>query len=249
MLRGSRKHILDWVDQEGFPFQLFDLIAKLDIKITPDDHWVPIGHRDPAERQLDEFGSEFLSDIIDWGLLRDWWLAHKKGAKTPTWDLISTGRMFDKKGLILVEAKAHENEIRFEGKFYDPNASIKSKGNHDRIGVAIKEANEFLTKCGFSCNLSRDSHYQLANRIAWSWKVASQGVPVLLIYLGFVGDSGIANVGEPFRNQDHWECTMQKYMDGVVPQSFVGEWANCGKASMQMILRSKKIIQATPSKL
>jgi hypothetical protein len=35
--------------------------------------------------------------------------------------------------------------------------------------------------------LSRDSHYQLTNRFAWAWKLASMGVPVVLGYLGFQG--------------------------------------------------------------
>jgi len=34
--------------------------------------------------------------------------------------------------------------------------------------------------------LSRDSLYQLANRFAWAWKIASLGVPVALVYLGFI---------------------------------------------------------------
>jgi hypothetical protein len=36
-------------------------------------------------------------------------------------------------------------------------------------------------------HISRDNRYQMSNRFAWSWKLASVGVPVVLVYLGFVG--------------------------------------------------------------
>jgi hypothetical protein len=47
-----------------------------------------------------------------------------------------------------------------------------------------------------SDTLTADSHYQLANRLASAYKVASAGIPVVLLYLGFTGDTyfGIASV-------------------------------------------------------
>ncbi len=62
-----------------------------------------------------------------------------------------------------------------------------SKRNHAQIGRAISEASLGLKDTMDGWNLSRDSHYQLANRFAWAWKLASMGVPVVLVYLGFLG--------------------------------------------------------------
>ena len=51
----------------------------------------------------------------DQAQLRDWWLAVKGGANTPNWDLASTCRVEGKRGLLLVEAKAHTRELSDAG--------------------------------------------------------------------------------------------------------------------------------------
>ena len=61
-----------------------------------------------------------------------------------------------------------------------------NKANHNQIGDAIQQANHGLEPLLPGWDLSRDSHYQLSNRFAWSWKIASMGVPVVLVYLGFL---------------------------------------------------------------
>ena len=53
--------------------------------------------------------------------------------------------------------------------------------------------------------LDRDSHYQLANRLAFKWKLATLGIPVVLLY--FTGrDEGIADAGEPILDDAHWQA-------------------------------------------
>lgn len=68
--------------------------------------------------------------------------------------------------------------------------------------------------------ISRDSHYQFANRLGFAWKLASIGVPTVLVYLGFTGDDGIIDRGEPLRDADHWrtaECANYFINSGYEP--------------------------------
>lgn len=67
----------------------------------------------------------------------------------------------------------------------------------------IAEACAGLQLLGPAVRISRDSHYQLSNRVAFAWKLATLGLPTVLVYLGFWGDDGIADVGEPFWDAEH----------------------------------------------
>ena len=114
-------------------------------------------------------------------------------------------------GLALVEAKAHERELDWAGKRFSSNASRNSAENHLRTGEAIAEASYALGKIVPGVHICRDTHYQLSNRVAYAWKIASKGIPFLLIYLGLFGDDAISNVGPPIRDSEHWRSVMQTY--------------------------------------
>ena len=43
--------------------------------------------------------------------------------------------------------------------------------------------------------------------------MASVGVPVLLLYLGFIGDTYFRDY---LRDADHWQQLMRRYLQGVV---------------------------------
>lgn len=118
--------------------------------------------------------------------------------------------------------------------------------NHEHIGQAIAEAALALNRIVAGVRISRDSHYQLANRVAYNWKPATMGVPVLLVYPGFTGDNGIADVGPPLRDHAHWESIMRAYMEGVLPDGFLERWLPCGKAHMKMIVRSRPALAQSP---
>src|ERR1022692_3240772 len=64
--------------------------------------------------------------------------------------------------------------------------------------------------------LDIESHYQLANRAAWSVKVAAMGTPIVLLYLGFIGDKSIPRY---LRSAEHWERVMGAYLHGKLPLS------------------------------
>ena len=93
--------------------------------------------------------------------------------------------------------------------------------------------------------ISRDTHYQLSNRVAYAWKLASLGVPNVLIYLGFIGDTGIDYVGPHFEREEHWERTVRDYMAAILPLEFLDRLIPCGEATMQLVIRSRPMLEPT----
>jgi hypothetical protein len=239
MTRGSRKHILDWTSRPDFPDEFIKLIGLNDCKLSRTMVWQPMGHDEPEEACLEDCGLRFIPGTNCWRDLAAWWLSHQGGANKPNWDLVAACDIAGKPGLALVEAKAHEDELDWGGKRLRFGASAKSVENHERIGKAITEASMALSKVIPGVNISRDSHYQLANRVAYSWKLASMGIPVVLVYLGFTGDEGIADVGTPLRDHTHWERAMCAYTSAVLPEGFIDSFLDCGKSSMRLVVRSK----------
>ncbi|MBA4016999.1 MAG: hypothetical protein C0483_07495 [Pirellula sp.] len=112
-----------------------------------------------------------------------------------------------KQGLLLIEAKAHDEELLKEekGKGQPDASSVGSRANHDRIELAINSANQGLSLAtGLEWRLSRDSHYQMSNRFAWSWKAAELGIPVVLVYLGLLNAEEMGDQGLPLANAESW---------------------------------------------
>lgn len=64
-------------------------------------------------------------------------------------------------------------------------------------------------------------------------------MPTVLLYLGFLGDIPISDVGVPLHDNDHWQRVMGAYMQGVLPQSFPGTQIKFeGSGSMIMLVLS-----------
>jgi hypothetical protein len=191
------------------------------------------------EGTLHKFCEEHCHEWLDQDFLSGWWL----GSRPPSWDLLSTCKVGDRNGVLLVEAKAHEGECQYEGKELEPWAPIRSKRNHQQIDLCLKEAEDGLNAaCDGVFRLSTDSHYQLANRVAHMWKLASCGLPVVLLYLGFTGDTSFKR--DCLVDADHWQRVMGAYMKGVVPLAFprrAVQLENGG--SIQMLIKSLPIGQ------
>jgi hypothetical protein len=150
--------------------------------------------------------------------LKHWWLEVIPMANTPNWDIVSTCTVDGRAGLILVEAKAHQAELA--GEEGGKRRPTTSNGwlNHRRIGTAIAEASAELQRAsGLPWAISRDSRYQMSNRFAWAWKVASMGVPVCLLYLGFLGAKEMCDIGQPFNGADEWEEAVLSHSSGFIP--------------------------------
>lgn len=246
--RGSRMDILNWVESPEFLKQLNHLLCSTRAHVHRDkDIWMPKGFCNSDEAKLDQlenvFGPE-LCDPINWNEVWDWWLAvRSRNPNTPNWDLASTCTVNGRRGLVLLEAKSHAAELI--GK-KDKCQANKKKANYPQIGKALDEAglalSEALSKIlgrKITINITHENrltHYQLANRVAYSWKIASLGIPVILVYLGFLGDRNWPC--DLFKDNDHWEHELQEYMCNSVPKEFLNRWIPCGKEPMQMIVRS-----------
>ena len=238
--RGSRKHVLDWVTHPDFHGQLNDMLAGTGARIVQATHqWMPTA-TNKAEARLDTTGRHLLPEPALVEKLLEWWLVERRSANTPNWDLAANCSLGDKQGLVLVEAKAHEDEMDWGPKPLAVSASVGTKANHRRIGAAIEEARLALDHIlPGPVAISRDAHYQLSNRVAYAWKLASLGVPVVLVYLGFLGDAYFRN--DYLRDADHWQRVMGGYMRGVLPLSMVGEPVLCGSASFTLLIRSRVV--------
>ena len=64
-----------------------------------------------------------------------------------------------------------------------------------------------------------DHHYQLSNRFAWLWKLASLGIPVVLLYLGFLNAQDMTDDGPLFRSEEEWTRAMKDHRRGAVDET------------------------------
>jgi hypothetical protein len=179
--------------------------------IHPERHtWMPRGFAAPAEARLGK--ATRLLTAQQRAALTDWWLAVPKRANTPNWDLVATAEVDGRDGLVLVEAKAHRRELSAAG------FAARNLDNAGRIREAIEEANSGLNATDVHpWELGCDSHYQVANRFAWPWKLASLGVPVVLVYLGFLNATEMRDRGEVFATPGSWNEVVCDHVKGVVP--------------------------------
>lgn len=183
--------------------------------------------------------------------LKKWWFEVPYGY-APTWDLVSeclvgSGRRA-RKGVLLVEAKAHWSELKSEGKKLDVNASSGSRRNHERIGDAIDKANVGLRKLTGDPTwaLSRDEFYQISNRFAWAWKLVDLGVPVVLVYLGFLHADEMSDEGAPFSDHSDWVDCVTTHAKHRVPTTAWGrEWKTpTGTSFVTRIVSSRQSLTA-----
>ena len=144
---------------------------------------------------------------------------------------------------MLVEAKAHWNELSGAGKPKPRTAN--GWRNHERVDAAIQEANTALNSILSGWALSRDLNYQLSNRFAWAYKLASLRVPVMLIYLGFLSADEMGDCGQPFRTTDDWGRAVRSYGAGMVPDRAWGDRGDnpldVGGTPLWALIRSEQV--------
>ena len=255
---GSQPRCVLLVDdeKEKVANRLTTLVGLDDVTIASSGTWKPWGK--PVKKEdgswdkapSKEASLNGLTDLLscDYGKkcsksikkqLAAWW--NPKGGKTPTWDIASTCRIKCRSGLLLVEAKAHGNELDRSGKpFREEIASCNARKNHRQIDSAITEANADLQSLtGWHWQLSRDDHYQLSNRFAWSWKLATLGIPVVLLYLGFLRAEDMAKEGRRiFHSGDEWEDTLKRHCENIVDNSCWGKWLDVNGVPLLPLIRS-----------
>lgn len=244
--RGSRKHVLDWTGSPSFLTDLAALVSPAPAVFPDDSIVMPRGAAQPREARLETFGPEWTPESPAWPLLRSWWLRHEAGANTPNWDIVASCVIEGRPGLVLVEAKANWPELGIGGKLLSDKASGRSKENHAHIGAAIKEADTGWKLLGPDVSISSTSHYQLANRLAFTWKLATLGIPVVLVYLGFTGDHGIQDAGAPFADHADWQNAFAQYANGTVPKSLFDRRLNVGLSPVWLLSRSLPVTEISP---
>jgi len=240
---GSRRHVLDWVESSDFLGTVRQWIAPQGFTVASDAIRMPSGWEQSKESRLFDKASPFL-DPGRKDTVRRWWLAHE--GNTPNWDLIVQAAGRDGPALVLVEAKAKVSEFDCKSKplLYrseDPEARERTTENHRQIGRAIDEASNALSSQGIC--ISCEHHYQLSNRIAMAWKLASLGVPSTLVFLGFTGDREIAREGDHFADDDHWRTAFTEYLKGVLPEELLEKDISAGTASFRVLSRSLPAIR------
>lgn len=182
--------------------------------VSEEDYWMPDGFCHTKEAELDK-ACKLVQDEADREKLCDWWLAVRKKARKPNWDIAATCTVGDKEGLLLVEAKAHKKEFVTKGKRLPSNTRPNSCENHRQIGKAINKANtSLMEQTGLCWKLSRDKHYQMSNRFAWAWKLTELGYSVVLVYLGFLN---AREMKKPFEDDNCWEKYIKKHSQPLFP--------------------------------
>lgn len=245
--RGSRKHVLDWTSRPDFLREFSELLATPEVDVVG-ARYMPRGYGNPAEARLESFGPDVLPGHPAWARVADWWLRHPKGANTPNWDIAVTASIEGQPGLVLVEAKANVPELSRAGKPMSTGASKRSQQNHEQIGHAIDQANTGWRSVAPEARLTRDSHYQLANRLAFAWKLASEGVPIVLLYLGFTGDAGISDAGEPLHDDSHWSRLFREHLQELRVDECLDRRVQFSDAPVRLICRSRAVLSVSPAR-
>lgn len=240
--RGSRKHVLELLAQPDYEDIINVMLSGTGTTVSFTDPHQPTGFASPSEDELLIFCRKHFGDVLDAAHLDvgQWWTLHN--GTTPKWDLLSTIRVGNRRGLLLVEAKAHARELEETGKSLRSTASLSSRNNHEFIGSCIESASNELNRHLPGFRLSRDRHYQLSNRIAWAWKVASCDMPVVLLYLGFTGDTYFC---DSLRDDVEWRSLMTSYLHAVAPPDFAKERLDIGAGSLQFLVRSMPVFSVS----
>ena len=219
--KGSKKHILELIDSNDFIATLNTILLPYQAKITDKKYMQPKGSLDVSECGIQTFItknklSERFPTLVDFDFNK-WWSPHS--GKTPTWDMISLCKLHGKDAILLVEAKAHQTEFAKSGKTkLKLDATENTKKNLKNIEDKIEEACVSLNSTYKGFNISTTKTYQLSNRVAFAWKLNQLQVPVVLLYLGFIGDDYFKN---KFESKSVWEEKFNNYIKGIVPTVFI----------------------------
>lgn len=257
-MKGSRYRCLLATELESGKARklLEDICRPLQVEITAEDEYFPKGFSCPKEliltsqvakpffdKHFPDLGFEHVKTIVK----DEWWLKPKLGGNTPNWDIVSSCTLNNQaKALIIVEAKAHISELDSAGKTLKKGANDNSTANHQSIEKAIIDANDGLnaayTSKGFAISINQC--YQLSNRFAFAWKLASLGIPVILMYLGFINAKGM---GDYFQDDEVWMINLLAHSRGIIPEAaWNGSPIMVGSTPIYPIYRAADI-QATPT--
>lgn len=212
-MKGSKHAILKLVESDRFLDSMNGMIKSTGAEIKVYDNWMPKSLQLDKEAELKiflkyNFTQQLSSEVVEWWLHKD--------AKTPNWDLISTCTIDGERGLLLVEAKAHFEELDTSAKRPPSPTSDDSKLNHDKIDKAIEQAKKAINEQVDGVSISRDNCYQLSNRGAHAWWLADKGIPVVLLYLGFLNCKDMDyGSNKLFKKDEDWQKSFKEHAELV----------------------------------
>jgi hypothetical protein len=238
--RGSkpRCHLLTHASPDAVAARLTALMEPF-ASLAPSDHWMPDGFENTLEATLPEAEQLLQADVRT--ELKRWWLAvPSNNTRTPNWDIASTCTIGDKSGILLIEAKAHDQElIEAEAgkKSIEAPVSGNARRNLLRIDWAIRDASAALAEdTGLTWGLSRDWNYQMSNRFAWAWKLTDLGIPVVLVYLGFLNADEMSDKGKPFADDAEWQSIVKNHSKALFAAEVWGKgWKCAGQPFIPLI--------------
>ena len=237
--RGSkpRCHLLTHGSADEVAVRLTSLVAPF-AHVSTGDRWMPQGFDEREEAQLHK--APRLLDPVIGTQLGEWWLAlASRRARAPNFDIASTCTIDDRPGLLLVEAKAHDEELNKEtaGRSLMADASDDRRASHEIIAAAIRSACSGLSQAtSLPWRIGRDTHYQMSNRFAWSWKLTALGIPVVLVYLGFLKADEMIDRGQPFASHEDWEQLVKAHSQPLFPPEVWGRnWIVSGQPFIPLI--------------
>jgi len=180
---------------------------SINFQIPDEFEYYPKGLLDRKEIQLDKKEIHINGYLGCDKILNKWWLKTPQ-ATTPNWDILCTANIDGKPGFILVEAKAHYDELKEN----DSTDAGSNSPNLKKIMQAMEEIND-----AYGYSLSWEHNYQMSNRVAWSLKLASEGFPVILIYLGFLNAKEIdtTNNSYIFNKPKQWRKIVQEHSQAI----------------------------------
>jgi hypothetical protein len=206
---------------------------------------MPSNRDHPTESRLFNAHSPFLDRDRKDEMWR-WWLAYN--GTIPNWDFIIQAASPQGPALVLIEAKAHIGEFDRKPKPLarrgDPDAQAKTDANDLQIRRAVNEASSALSKIIDGISISCDHHYQLSNRMAMAWKLASLSIPNALVFLGFTGDHELSTEGKYFVDDDHWHDAFSEYAVDSFPMNWLDKDIALGHASFRLLSRSLPAIRS-----
>jgi len=208
--------------------------------VSPTDRWMPEGFDVLDEAELHK--SRRLLAEKHCEIIRDWWFAkYIGGLQTgPSFDIASTCTVTvgndQRPGILLVEAKAHDEELIKEegGKRLTKGGSST---NHAHIGTVIGKANKpFSDATDSAWSLSHEHCYQMSNRFASACKLTELGYPVILVYLGFLHATEMTDLGNPLSSPKDWDRLVTAHSMPLFPQAVWNQaWTLHGQAFVPLI--------------
>lgn len=142
-----RCHLLTHGAPNAVAARLTALVAPF-ASVAPSDRWMPQGFEDTDEATLPEAERLLSPDVRR--ELRQWWLVvSANNTRTPNWDVAATCTIEGEPGIVLIEAKAHDQELIKEEtgrKNIDAPVSGNARRNLMRIDWAIRDASAALAE-------------------------------------------------------------------------------------------------------